>query len=221
MNIYILDQKLNTVAIYDFYKSVIWSNRYYKTGDFEIQIPLVLDVKENMQQDYYIYRDRDFKNGIIERPKIIEKVELIENASENSLLVSGRDVTALLDRRVIYPTEVLNGNYEASIINLIDKHAVHPSDTKREIDIIDAENTNYISDTIDAQVTGDTLLEYIEKVSADYKLGYRVDFDIGRKKFVFKVYKGTARTTGNSVIISRKFVTLPLIITLNRQDIPA
>ena len=208
MNIYILDQKLNTVAIYDFYKSVIWSNRYYKTGDFEIQIPLVLDVKENMQQDYYIYRDRDFKNGIIERPKIIEKVELIENASENSLLVSGRDVTALLDRRVIYPTEVLNGNYEASIINLIDKHAVHPSDTKREIDIIDAENTNYISDTIDAQVTGDTLLEYIEKVSADYKLGYRVDFDIGRKKFVFKVYKGTARTTGNSVIISRKFDNL-------------
>ena len=101
MNLYILDEKLNTVAIYDFYKSVIWSNRYYKTGDFELQIPLVADVKEKIKQDYYIYRDVDYNNGIIERPKIIEKIELIENASENSLLVSGRDVTALLERRVI------------------------------------------------------------------------------------------------------------------------
>lgn len=208
MNIYVLDQKLNTVAIYDFYKSVIWSNRYYKTGDFEMQIPLVANVKENMQQDYYIYRDRDYNNGIIERPKIIEKVELVENESENSLLISGRDVSALLERRVIYPTKILSGNYEASILSILDEHIVNPSDFKRKMDVIEIENTGLIADTIDAQVTGDTVLAYLEKVSLDYKIGYRVDFDITQKKFIFKVYKGVKRTINNPVIISRKFDNL-------------
>lgn len=208
MNLYILDQKLNTVAIYDFYKSVIWSNRYYKTGDFELQIPLIDDVKENIQQDYYIYRDVDYKNGIIERPKIIERIELIENESENSLLISGRDATALFERRAIYPTEILNGNYETCILNLINNHIINPIDLKRIMDCIDIENTNLIDDTIDAQVTGDSLLKYIESVSIDYKIGFRLDLDKNRKKFIFKVYKGVKRTDDNMVIISRRFDNL-------------
>ncbi|MBR4315204.1 MAG: siphovirus ReqiPepy6 Gp37-like family protein [Lachnospiraceae bacterium] len=204
MDIYILDEKLNTVANYDFYKSIIWSNRYYKTGDFELIIPLVKDVKEKIRQDYYIYRDRDYKDRIAERPKIIEKVELIENAGENSLLVSGRDVTALLERRVIYPTEILNGNYETCILNIINNHAVSPQDTKRIIDIFEIENTGLITDTIDAQVTGDSLLKYIEEVSADYKIGFRTDFSKDRKKFIFKIFKGVNRFESDSVVISRK-----------------
>ena len=204
MDIYILDEKLNTVANYDFYKSIIWSNRYYKTGDFEMIIPLVKDVKEKIRQDYYIYRDRDYKDRIAERPKIIEKVELIENAGENSLLVSGRDVTALLERRAIYPTEILNGNYETCILNLINNHAVSPQDPKRLIDIFDVENTELITDTIDAQVTGDTLLKYIEEVSADYKIGFRTDFSKDRKKFIFKIFKGVNRFESDSIVISRK-----------------
>lgn len=204
MNLYILDEKLNTIANYDFYKSIIWSNRYYKTGDFELQIPLTKDVKEKIKQDHYIYRDRDYKNGIVERPKIIEKVEFIENAVENSLLVSGRDVTALLERRVIYPTEILKGNYETCILNLITKHVINPQDSRRVINTIDIENTNLIIDTIDAQVTGDTLLKYIEEVSNDYKMGFRTDFDVKRKKFIFKIFKGVNRFESNSVIISRK-----------------
>lgn len=204
MDIYILDEKLNTVANYDFYKSIIWSNRYYKTGDFEMIIPLVKDVKDKIKQDCYIYRDRDYKNRIVERPKIIEKVELIENAGENSLLVSGRDVTALLERRIIYPTEVLNGNYETCILNLITNHAISPQDPKRIIDTFEIENTELITDTIDAQVTGDTLLKYIEEVSTDYKIGFRTDFSKDRKKFIFKIFKGVNRFESDSVVISRK-----------------
>lgn len=204
MDIYILDEKLNTVANYDFYKSIIWSNRYYKTGDFELIIPLVKDVKEKIRQDYYIYRDRDYKDRIAERPKIIEKVELIENAGENSLLVSGRDVTALLERRAIYPTEILNGNYETCILNLINNHAVSPQDPKRLIDIFDIENTGLITDTIDAQVTGNSLLKYIGEVSADYKIGFRTDFSKDRKKFIFKIFKGVNRFESDSIVISRK-----------------
>lgn len=208
MNLYILDQKLNTVAIYDFYKSVIWSNRYYKTGDFELQIPLVDDVKEKIQQDYYIYRDVDYKNGLIERPKIIEKIELIENESENSLLISGRDATALFERRAIYPTEILNGNYETCILSLINNHVINPVETNRIIDCIGVENTGLIDDTIDAQVTGDSLLKYIESVSIDYKIGFRLDLNKVTNKFIFKVYKGIKRIDNNLVIISRRFNNL-------------
>lgn len=208
MNIYILDEKLNIIAIYDFYKSIIWSNRYYKVGDFELQIPLIKDVKDKIKQDYFIYRDIDYNNGIIERPKVIEKIELIDNSNEYSLLVSGRDATALLDRRVIYPTEILNGEYENSILSLITNHIISPSDSNRRISIIDINNTGLIEDTIDAQITGDTILKYLEDVSADYKIGFRTDLDILNKKLIFKLYRGTKRTGDDPVIISRKFDNL-------------
>ena len=209
MNIYILNKQLKIIAIYDFYKSLIWSNRYYKTGDFELQIPLVKNVKETIKQDYFIFREIDYNNGIINRPKIIERIELINNTSENSLLVSGRDATALLDRRVIYPTAILNGNYEDCIINLIDSHASTPTDPKRKIEILQATHTGLITDTIDTQVTGDTILKYIEKISNDYKIGFRVDLDTNANKLIFKVYKGVDKTIGSdTVVISREFDNL-------------
>lgn len=210
MNIYVLDQQLNTIAMYDFNKSLIWSNRYCKTGDFELIMPFDNDIKEHLKQDYFVYRDVDYNNGFIERPKIIEKIERIDNAGEYSLFVSGRDATSLLDRRVVYPTEVLSGNYETLICNLINNHVVNPSDVKRRIDIFDINNTGLIDDTLDAQITGDSLLKYIEEVSEDYKIGYRTDLDLDNKKLIFKVYKGANRTNvdSNAVIISREFDNL-------------
>lgn len=209
MNIYILNGQLKVIAIYDFYKSLIWSNRYYKTGDFELQIPLNDDVKEKIKQDYFIFREIDYDNGIIYRPKIIERIELINNTMENSLLVSGRDATAILERRIIYPTEILSGNYEECMCNLINAHACNPVDVKRKLDIISVNNTGLITDTIDTQVTGDTLLQYIEKTSLDYKIGFRTDLDLNANKFIFKAFNGTDRTTGNSkVVISRDYDNL-------------
>ncbi len=204
MNIYILDKQLNIVDSFDFYNSIIWSNRYYKTGDFELQIPLTERVDKSILQDYFIFREVDYQNGIVNRPKIIERIELINNSNNNSLLVSGRDATVLLERRIIYPTEILSGNYEESICNLINTHAIEPSDANRKIDILQIINTGLITETIDTQITGDTLLKYIEDSSADYKIGFRTDLDIVNKKLIFKMYIGEDKTVGNDkVIISR------------------
>ena len=209
MNIYILDKQLNIVDSFDFYNSIIWSNRYYKTGDFELQIPLTERVDKSILQDYFIFREVDYQNGIVNRPKIIERIELINNSNNNSLLVSGRDSTALLERRIIYPTEILSGNYEESICNLINTHAIEPSDANRKIDILQIINTGLITETIDTQITGDTLLKYIEDSSADYKIGFRTDLDIANKKLLFKMYIGDDKTSGNNkVIISRSYDNL-------------
>ena len=193
-DIYILDKNFNTIAVFDYYKSLIWSNRYYKTGDFELQIPFNAETKEKIKQNYYIYRSSDYNGGIIERPKLIEKIELIDNISEYSLLVSGRDVSALLERRIIYPTETLSGMIETCIYSLLKKHIMSPSDTNRTIDSIIGVDTGLIQEKIEEQITGDTLLEYIENVCNDFKVGFRMDFDCKLNKFVFKLYDGVNRT---------------------------
>ena len=201
--IYILDDKFNTIGVFDYYKSLIWSNRYYKIGDFELQIPFNAETKEKIKQNYYIYRSSDYNGEIIERPKLIEKIELIDNVSEYSLLVSGRDASALLERRIIYPTATLSGKVEDCIYNLIKEHLIEPTNANRKIDTIIAQNTGLLKETIEEQVTGDTLLDYIEDVCNDYKYGFRMDLDCKENKFIFKLYDGADRT--DTVDISKEF----------------
>ena len=204
MNIYVLDNKLNTIAIFDVYASLIWTNRYYKVGDFELHIPLTDDVKNCIKQDYFIYRECDFHDGIINSPKVIEHIELIDNENENSLLVSGRDVTSLFDRRIIYPTEILKGNVEECVLEVINHHALLPDNDKRKMDIFDVVKSQTLEYDIDKQVTGDDLLKFIESVCADFKIGFRTDFDIAHKKFIFRLYEGDDKTQGISkVVINR------------------
>ena len=40
MELYIFDRELNLINIVDNFKSLIWTRRYYKSGEFELHIPL-------------------------------------------------------------------------------------------------------------------------------------------------------------------------------------
>ena len=39
MDVYIYDEGLNRIAIVDNYRSLIWANRYWDTGDCELYLP--------------------------------------------------------------------------------------------------------------------------------------------------------------------------------------
>lgn len=208
MNLYIMNKNFEILTpVIDFYKSIIWTNRYNKCGDFEMLVPLIDNIKEMMVQDYYIYREDDYIGNIIKSPKKIEKIELVESSKENYLLVSGRDCTSILEQRVIYPTIILKDKIENCINLILNNNLINPVNEARKIDFIDFINSNSIDIDIDTQITGDTILKYFGELCNDYKLGYRMDFDKSNNKFLISIYKGIDRSDINNggIVFSKEY----------------
>ena len=59
MDIYVLNKNLETVAIIDTYKSLIWTKRYYTYGDFELYVPADKELLNYLKEDYLLVRDDD------------------------------------------------------------------------------------------------------------------------------------------------------------------
>ena len=91
---------IDLVAICDSFSSLLWDVEYYQCGSFEVYIAANPQNVEIFQLGRIVGRDDDSEHfGIIESMKI-------ETDSEDGdyLTVSGRFLTCLLERRIIYPS---------------------------------------------------------------------------------------------------------------------
>lgn len=207
MDITVLDTNFNPVAIVDTYESFIWTDRYYKYGDFELYTAVDSQIVDIMQLDRYLKIDGS------EHMMIIEK-DLIESDPEegNRITVSGRSLESILDRRIVWGQRILDGNLQSAIKTLITEAIINPSISDRKIsnfifeDSTDPAVTNL---TIRAQYTGDNLYDVIQAICEDANLGFKVTLN-DSNQFVFKLYAGTDRSYNQS--------TVPFVIFSDRFD---
>ena len=99
---------VDLVAICDSFSSLLWDVGYYQCGSFEVYIAANLENVEIFQLGRIVGRDDDSKHfGIIESVRIETDAE-----DGDYLTVSGRFLTCLLERRIIYPSFSANNTYE-------------------------------------------------------------------------------------------------------------
>ena len=101
-NMIILDNKLNISleAVCDSFSSLFWDIEYYKCGEFEVYIAASSRNIEIFQTGRIVGRDDDKEHF-----GLIESVELETDAEDGDyLIVKGRFLMCLLERRIIYPT---------------------------------------------------------------------------------------------------------------------
>lgn len=202
----VMDTQFNKLAVIDTYKSLIWTTRYYEHGDFEIQLPANAKNVALLTTGNYIARDDDENVGII------EKVDVkITEANEKLLTISGRFLTAILERRIIAEQTVFNTNVGDVIDSIMETAIVNPEIEERKI-----ENFRYISsastltDPIEVQYTGKNIYTVESDLALQYKFGFKVVLD--DDYFVFSTYKGTDRSYNQStnpyVIFSDEYENL-------------
>lgn len=207
MDITVLDTNFNPVAIVDTYESFIWTDRYYKYGDFELYTAVDSQIVDIMQLDRYLKIDGS------EHMMIIEK-DLIESDPEegNRITVSGRSLESILDRRIVWGQRILNGNLQSAIKTLITEAIISPSISDRKISNFIFENSTdpaVTNLTIRAQYTGDNLYDVIQAICEDANLGFKVTLN-DSNQFVFKLYAGTDRSYNQS--------TVPFVIFSDQFD---
>ncbi len=101
-NMITLNNKLNISleAVCDSFSSLLWNIEYYKCGEFEVYIAASPQNIEIFQTGRIVGRDDDKEHF-----GLIESVELETDSEDGDyLIIKGRFLMCLLERRIIYPT---------------------------------------------------------------------------------------------------------------------
>ena len=196
MNIYILNKALEIIAVIDSYSSVIWTNRYFECGDFELYLQVTPQLINTLQKDYYLVREGKENNGMI-----IEYIEIGTDAEEgNYLLVKGRCLKSIVYRRIIWEQTALNGKVETCINRLLNENLINPRIPQRKIDNFTIGSIIDTGKIMQSQYTGANLGETITAICQSFGLGWDVEIDIERKKFLFVLYSGVDRSYKQDVL---------------------
>ncbi len=114
MDLYITNPKFELVGVIDSYTSLIWTERYNNCGDFEIMISANDKNVDILQNGYYIKRTDTDRVGIIET-----KTTQTNEETGDYIIVSGRMLESILDRRIVWQHTTLNGSINESVHRLL------------------------------------------------------------------------------------------------------
>lgn len=209
MDIWVLDENLEAVDIVETFNSFIWTDRYNEYGDFELRISIDDPAVKALRIDRYL-QNRDSDHLMI-----IDTLEVDSDAEDGTyLVVTGKSLESILERRIVWGLAVLDGNLQNGIKTLLNSNIISPSNADRKISNFVFEETSdpIITElTIKAQYTGDNLYDIIRTICEEQSIGFKVTLN-NSKQFVFKMYSGKDRSYSQSenpyVVFSPKFDNL-------------
>lgn len=181
---YLLDNELKKKYIIDTYSSAIWAKRYNDIGDCELVISASIENFRKIKECKYIARNDD------DMVCKIKKVELqTDEENGDQLILTGKDITDILNQRIVIKQTNFNGLVEDYIRTLINDSIIKPTNTDRKIKNFNLANKKGFTETIREQVTYDNVGDKIQKLCKQYGWGYKVTINNG--SFIFALYKGS------------------------------
>ena len=197
MDLYITNPKFELVGVIDSYTSLIWTERYNDCGDFEIMISANNENIDILQNGYYIKRTDTDRVGIIET-----KTTQTNEETGDYIIVSGRMLESILDRRIVWQQTTLNGSINESLHRLLVENAISPSESARQIPNFTFITQEEFEGKVEMQITGDSLLTAVLDICKMFGLGFKVILST-TNVMTACLYKGIDRSyqqTGNSYV---------------------
>ena len=196
MEILVLNTDFESVYIVDSFKSMIWTDRYNAYGDFEIYLTINPDILKYLKEDNYLWLKDSEHCMIIEDSAIDSDTE-----DGNHLIVTGRSLESILERRIIWGQKVLTGNLQLAIQTLLNDSIISPTIQDRKIDnfIFEPSTDPRVTElTVDTQFTGDDLYVVIKKLCQSNNLGFKIVLN-DNNQFVFSLYAGADRSYNQNI----------------------
>ena len=206
MEILVLNASFESITIIDSFKSIIWSDRYRKSGDFEMYLSMDEDLLRYIKQDNYLWVKES------EHCMIIEDISITSDSEEgNHMMITGRSLESILERRIVWGQKVLKGKLQNAIEDLLTEAFINPSIADRKIDNFVFEKSTdprILELEVDTQFTGDNLYYVIQGLCNTHRLGFKIVLN-EQNQFIFSLYFGSDRSynqnTNPYVIFSPSF----------------
>jgi len=209
MNLYVLDTNFSPIYIIDAYESLIWTERYNECSDFELVIPIQDAPLEFFKLGNYLVKSDSTKIMIIEDIPIEDTEE-----QGDRIILSGRSLESIFDRRIIWAQKIISDNVEAAIFSMLNENIVNPTITSRKVDNIILQPSGDSTITailIQSQYYGEELYKTVEDICKTYDLGFKMEVNASHQ-LVFQLYRGvdrsSAQTENPPVIFSPSFDNL-------------
>lgn len=196
MEFMVLDKNYDGIAMIDTFTSAIWTVRYDEAGDFEIYTPVRLDYIQAMQIGNYLWnRDSD-------RLMIIETVEIETDAEEGpQLIVTGRSLESILDRRIVTSSQNFSGNLQNVLFAIIQNEVISSDETRQIPGFFLKINSDSRITSIsisELSIRGENVYDVVCSLCQANKVGWRI-LPKGTGGFEFELYVGTDRSYAQSV----------------------
>lgn len=196
MDVYILDKNREVLTIIDTYISFIWTERYRESGDFELEVNADIRLVPYFQKGNYVWHKGAETYMLIEDFEVVSDIE-----DGNKMVVTGRSLESILDRRVIWGQTILSGNIQDCILKLLNENIINPSDPDRKIPNFQFYRTSdprYSDIEIEVQYDGENLYDAIVEICEAVDSGFRV-IPSGDDGFIFELYAGEDRSYSQDV----------------------
>ena len=227
MNLTVLDKNFNAVLIIDSYQSLIWTDRYWACGDFELYTSVDTTLLESVKCDYYITSPESDRIMCIDTIRISTDTE-----SESNMTFQGYSLEKILSRRIIWGyMKFEDQNPQDVIESLLNDCIIDPTSNNRpERASRKIENFRFKKSTdsaitelkgITVEYSGDNLYDVVADICKTNKIGFKItlDYENGSPVFIFELYAGKDRSynqeTNSYVIFSPDFDNL---ITSNYME---
>ena len=199
MSIYLLDTEFRRTKLIDEYISMIWTDRYAEAGDFELYVAATVDNVSIFKTGMYL------SNTLSEHLMIIETIEIKSDIEEGAkLLVTGRSLESLLERRIVWNQTVFkNKNSQDIMFELLKDSIISPVNASRKIDnfIFERlESAQINSIRLDKQYTGDNIYTVINELCNQYGIGFKLIRE--NNQFHFRLYIGNDHTQGTDSFVT-------------------
>lgn len=196
MEFMVLDKNYDGITMIDTFTSAIWTVRYDEAGDFEIYTPVRLDYIQAMQIGNYLWnRDSD-------RLMVIETVEIETDAEEGpQLIVTGRSLESILDRRIVTSSQNFSGNLQSVLFAIIQNEVISSGGTRRipGFSLKTSSDSRITSISIsELSIRGENVYDVVCSLCQANKVGWRI-LPKGAGGFEFELYAGVDRSYAQSV----------------------
>lgn len=196
MEFMVLDKNYDGIAMIDTFTSAIWTVRYDEAGDFEIYTPVRLDYIQAMQIGNYLWnRDSD-------RLMVIETVEIETDAEEGpQLIVTGRSLESILDRRIVTSSQNFSGNLQSVLFAIIQNEVISSGGTRRipGFSLKTSSDSRITGISIsELSIRGENVYDVVCSLCQANKVGWRI-LPKGAGGFEFELYVGVDRSYAQSV----------------------
>lgn len=197
MELYILNPALQIEGMVDDVESKLWQKKYNDVGECEIYSPYTEELYALLRRGNYIYRYDDDMACVITDVQITTDVE-----EGDYITATGKDVCTILSGRIVRWPVVFTGAVGDFIGKLLSDNVVDANPAYRSITNFRVAETSLsaVSATIEASAQTEDLLSLVIAVCKSAGCGFRVSVDIAEGVFVFALYEGLNRATGDDYV---------------------
>lgn len=183
------------IAPIENYTSFIWTERYSAAGDFQLDVPASMEALDLYREGRWLYQPGTGCGMIIEKAVLTTDIEDGDN-----LKITGFSFESLLERRIIWQQQNVNGNLQNALFNLVTRNASATATiSQRRLPVLThnvvSQDPRITTLNLEAQYTGTNLYEVITNVCDAHDIGFRMHmstpsiFTVG-----FELYAGQDRS---------------------------